>query len=226
MLLCNSDNHLEWTPVEWDPVVGKWVPTGKTLYETLFGGLPNTPEDASSKPKQTKPNKMSDLTPIEPLEFDEAMDDVDTSYPVLKPCIMDLEIQGPIQKAENKKQDGYNAVIKYKTVDEGTSIHDKPVNAGLGLTEWYPLQSFDKETGDKTSKWKENFARLFDAALETSKENRPKLAEGLALLPKRLVRVRITVENDDNGVPRNRIAGFVKREGSNAPTEHDDNIPF
>lgn len=168
---------------------------------------------------------MSDLTPIEPLEFDEEMDDVDTSYPVLKKGIMDLEIQGPIQKAENKRQDGYNAVIKYKTLNEGESIQGKTVNAGLGLTEWYPLQSFDKDTGEKTSRWKENFARLFDAALETSKENRPKLAEGLAMLPKRIVRARIEVENDDNGVPRNRIAGFVKREGSNAPAENED-VPF
>ena len=110
-------------------------------------------------------------------------------------------------------------MIKYKTTDEAESIKGKTIKPGLALTEWYPLQSTDKDTGEATKKWKDNFARLFDAALGCTKENRPKLGEGLQQLPGQVVRARVTTETDDSGTVRNRIAGFLKRSD-----EDEDNV--
>jgi len=147
----------------------------------------------------------------EPLSFDTDTTDVDTSMPVLAAGLYDLSVN-VLGQERNKRDDGYNLVVAFKTVDESTSTRDRVIKPGFTLKNWYPLQSVDKDTGEPTKRWLENICQLIDAALGTTQADRPSLKLGLEQSHGQTVRARIVVEHDDNGIPRNKVKSFVKQD--------------
>lgn len=143
---------------------------------------------------------------MDPLDIDIDTNAIDTSRPVLAETLADLEVVSA-EPAENSRKDGYNLVVAFKTTTALKSIKDTEVQPGFSLKAWYPLQSKDKETGEATQDWMRNIVQLIDAALGTTKEkgDRPTLKVGVASLPGKTVRARITVEDMQNGLPGNSV---------------------
>lgn len=144
---------------------------------------------------------------IDPLDINIDTNSVDTSRPVLAETLADLEIASA-EVAENSRKDGHNLVVTYKTTTELDSIKGTKVAPGFQLKSWNALQSKDKTTGEPTEDWLRNIVQLLDAAHGTSKEagNRLSLKEGVAKLPGKIVRARITVEDSaQTGLPVNAI---------------------
>lgn len=144
----------------------------------------------------------------EPLEFEEDINEADADFPVIAPCIGEVEIM-EVTKEENKAHNGYNIVVKHETTAELEAVDGKPIKARSKLTRWFPCQSADKKTGKPTDDWKNNLANLIDCTLGTSKGDRPPLKEALNQLEGKKVHAQFRV-GDFNGVPKSEISRYVK----------------
>jgi hypothetical protein len=146
-----------------------------------------------------------------PIDFDTETTDVDTSVPILEGGLYDLVVN-VLGTERNKRDDGNNLVVAFKTLDDAQSTRGRTIKPGYTLKSWYALQSKDRDSGEPTNRWLENICQLIDAALDTAQSNRPSLKLGLEQANGRTVRARIVVETDDNGMPRNKIKSFIQRD--------------
>lgn len=143
------------------------------------------------------------MTDIEPIVLDVDLNQVDTSIPVIKPGLYDMEV-ADITKEENKDKTGYNLKVKFVTKEPAKSHKDEEqeINAGFPLFKYYPLQK--KEGGSDKFDWRVGLAQLIDACLGTEMGNRPGF--NASELLNKTVRVAVAVSvNKDTEQPQNEI---------------------
>lgn len=112
---------------------------------------------------------------MKPLDLNTDLSGVSTDMPRLAdgdyPCgIKSTEI------AENKAGTGHNMCVIFKTTEEGFDQNGEPLNAGMEVRKYYPLQQSENPNAPD---FRRDICVLIDAALGTDQNTRPALTEEL-----------------------------------------------
>jgi hypothetical protein len=145
-------------------------------------------------------------TANDPLDLGLNLAGVDTSSPVLEKGLYAVTLDD-VTKADNSRKDGYNLVVKWKTVQPATSVQgraqgkDNDVNPGWTLTQWYGLQQSDNPNAPD---YKKGLAALQDALEGTTMETRNPSFSPLASIGK-TVMISVDVRDDEQRGLQNDI---------------------
>jgi len=137
----------------------------------------------------------------DPLGLGLDLSGVDTSRPALPEGMYILEV-GEVKREENKKKDGFNLLVLFKTTSESPDVTgEKTIAAGFTVRKYYPLQ---QSANEKAPDFKADLARLQDAIEGTEQGNRPPFNP--FNYTGKLVMAKLKVETTDEFGTQNNIA--------------------
>ena len=110
------------------------------------------------------------LNAADPLGLGLDLSGVDTSRPLLPEALYILAID-KVELKENKRQDGKNLVVTFKTTSDAMDVTGaRPISAGFTITKYYPMQ---QSTNEKAPDYRVDLAKLQDGVEGTKQGERP-----------------------------------------------------
>ena len=148
--------------------------------------------------------------------LDVNVNDIDISYPRLKPGPHNLKIaDAKIEKA--KSSDNQNLVVSFETVDTATSTEGNTLNPGHKLTHYIgisPLPERPSPDGSSTYRARTNLeiAKDISAICQAAKITATprEVIANPAILNGNIVVAKVAIQDEKDGFPEsNKVRGFV-----------------
>lgn len=145
----------------------------------------------------------------EPLNLNIDLTKVDTSMPRLSAGEYLCVIESAAITQKNDDPTKHNLLVTYKTLEEGSDQNGKPMQPGVTVRNWYPLQQSDHPNAPD---YLRDITSLFMAAFGVDDQSEcPGLTnENISALAGQEVIVNIKLQDSDQYGLQNRV-GFVKK---------------